>query len=525
MSATTEWDAIVIGAGLGGLSAAAHLAKAGKRVVVVEQSARPGGLWTSFSRQGIIFDISTHWVTDPQGINRMLAALGSSPVDFVQLDRLGRYLGPPSAPGMAVAPDSPAGPGLAAARPAWDIVVGPDAEAFKESVRRSFPEVSEQSLTKLTKTAVHVSRLVDSLPAYSRDLASVWTQLRATLRTLPRLPRLYRLGTLPAERYFDRLFPGPELAGLRAALFTLAPIAGMPAIGPLVMLGTGLRGRLYSPRGGSQVLAEAFAEAALANGVAIRYNTRAASILSAGRVVQGVLLDDRSELRAPAVVSAVDAKQTFFRLLSSDRVPESFSRILEAQPVSEPYALISAVTSLEPATAGFEGCDVFLCPSLDASRAAKSKEPEDCSLLLVFPQYREPGSDPTLRGLQIVAPSSFGWRENWATKPTPERGPAYHALKKEWSDHVIQRVQEYLPQLSSHLVAVDVATPITMYRRALNTGGAPVGWHYKSRRRWKQRVPFLKGLYQAGHWVGPSGALWVTRSGKWAAELVLRDVR
>ena len=63
-----------------------------------------------------------------------------------------------------------------------------------------------------------------------------------------------------------------------------------------------------------------------------------------------------------------------------------------------------------------------------------------------------------------------------------------------------------------------------MYRYTLNTEGAPVGWNYTSRRRWKQRVPFLKGLYQAGHWVGPSGALWVTRSGTWAADLVLRDL-
>jgi prolycopene isomerase len=523
MTATTEWDAIVIGAGLAGLSSAAHLAKAGKRVVLVEQSSRKGGLWTSFSRQGIIFDISTHWVTDPQAINRTLAELGSPPVDFVHLDLLGRYLGPPSSPGTASATGVVASPDRAAARPAWDIVVGPDANAFKDSVRRSFPSVSDRSLAKLTKTAVEVSRLVDSLPIYSRDLASIWARTRATLAVLPHLPLLRRLGTMPAERYFERLFPGAGLAGLRAALHALAPIPDMPAIGPLVMLGTGLRGRTYSPRGGSQVLAEAFAEAATRNGVEIRYNTRAVSILTAGRAVRGVLLDDRTELHAPTVVSAVDAKQTFFRMLSPDHVPGSFRSLLETHPVSEPYAVISAVTTLEPASLGFDGCDVFLCPSPDVPGAFESKEPEDCGLLLVFPQYRELGSDPALRGLQIVVPSSYAWRQHWATNPTPERGHAYRALKKEWSEQIILRVQEYLPLLSSHLVTVDVASPITMYRYTLNAGGAPVGWHYKSRRRWRQRVPFVKGLYQAGHWVGPSGALAVTRSGKWAAELVLRD--
>ena len=524
MSATTKWDAIVIGAGLAGLSSAAYLAKAGKRVVLIEQSGRPGGLWTSFSRRGIIFDISTHWVTDPQAINRMLAELGSPPVDFVQLDLLGRYLGPPSSPGTAGAADVVASPDLAAARPAWDVMVGPDAEAFKDSVRRSFPSVSDNSLAKLTKTAVEVSRLVDSLPVYSRDLASIWTRARAALTVLPHLPRLRRLGTIPAERYFERLFPGETLAGLRAALYTLAPIPDMPAIGPLVMLGTGLRGRIYSPRGGSQVLAEAFAEAADRNGVEIRYNTRAVSILTAGRAARGVLLEDRTELHAAAVVSAVDAKQTFLRMLSPDRVPESFRGLLETHPVSEPYAVISAVTTLEPASLGFAGCDVFLCPSTDVPRALHSKEPGDCGLLLVFPQYREPGSDPALRGLQIVVPSSYAWRDYWATNPTPERGQAYRALKKEWSEQIILRVQEHLPLLSSHLVVLDVATPITMYRQTLNADGSPVGWHYKSRRRWRQRVPFVKGLYQAGHWVGPSGALPVTRSGKWAAELVLREL-
>jgi phytoene dehydrogenase-like protein len=522
MSASTQWDAIVIGAGLAGLSAAAHLAHAGKHVIVVEQDAGPGGLWTSFSRRGIIFDLSTHWVTDPQAVNRMLTALGAPTVDFEHVETMGRYLGPPLSPGKAASGNG-SGPDPTAVRPAWDLVVGPDVEAFKGSVRNSFPSVSERPLAKLVKTAIEVSRRVDSLPAYSIDLAPGWRRAANTLLSLPHLPQLLRLGRMPAERYLERLFPGADLAGLRAALHCLAPIPEMPAIGPLVMLGTALRGRVYAPRGGAQALAAAFAEAAIKNGAQIRYRTRVTAILTSGREVQGVLLEDRTHLRAPAVISAVDAKQTFFSLLAPELVPKSFRKILEGQPVSEPYALISAVTTVEPAALGFGDSDVFLCPSSESPRAFESKEPGNCGLLLVFPRYREAGTDPTLRGLQIVVPSSYGWRDCWATHPIPERGPAYHALKQEWSEQIIQRVQEYLPRLSSHLVAVDVATPITFYRRTGNTGGAPVGWHYQSRRRWHQRVSFLQGLYQAGHWVGPSGALPVTRSGKWAAELVLRD--
>ncbi len=525
MSSMTDCDVIVIGAGLAGLSCAAHLAKTGKRVIVLEQHSRPGGLWSSFSRQGVIFDISTHWVTDPQAVNRMLEALGARPVDFVQLEHLGRYVGPPVSGGSAGTAGAPAPPRAAAAIPAWDILVGPDVEAFKGSVRASFPAVTDKALSRLVQTALDVSRLFDSLPTFSPELAPLRTRLRAGFKLLPHLPHLRRLTRTPAEDFFAELFPGDGLSGLRAALYTLAPIPGMPAAGPLMILGTGLRGRAYSPRGGSQALAEAFAGAALNSGAEIRYSRKVVSILTAGRAIRGVSLNDGSVLTASSVVSTVDAKQTFYRLLGRGQIPDSYKRLLERQPVSEPYGLISLVTTLDPAALGFDGTDVFVCPSADVPRALESKEPEDCAFLLAFPQYAEPGANPAFRGLQVVVPAAWAWREYWKTWPTLEREDAYSALKKEWSDTIIPRVQEYFPRLASHLVSVDIATPITFYRYTLNTEGAPVGWHYKSRHRWKQRVPFLKGLYQAGHWVGPSGAVPVTRSGKWAAELVMRDGR
>jgi len=524
MRDTNDWDAIVIGAGLAGLSCAAHLAKAGRRVVVIEQTAKPGGLWSSFSRRGFIFDLSTHWVTEPQTLNRMLEDLGGPPVDFIQLEHLGRYVGPVATRGSAGAPGAPPPPRSAAAVPAWDFTVGPDAKAFKDAVRAQFPAAVDASLDKLVEDAIEISRCVDSLPTASPELTPLWSRLRTTISMAVRTRRLRSLSRMPADEYLARLFPGEELSGLRAALHTLAPIAGVPSIGLLAILGTGLRGRLYAPRGGAQVLSDAFAEAARRNGVEIRFCRRATSILAESKRVQGVTLDDGVELRAQAVISAADAKQTFYRLLGRERVPDSYKKLLEAQPVSEPYGLISLVTTIEPASLGLGDTDVFICPSNEMPRALESVEPEDCLFAMIFPRYTEPGADTTERAIQIAARAAYAWREHWETYPTPERGDEYYALKEEWAGKIIARAQEYIPRLSSHLVQTDVATPITFYRYTSNTDGAPVGWHYAGQRRWKQRVPFVRGLYQAGHWVGPSGAVPVTRSGKWAAELVLKDL-
>lgn len=524
MTEKTDSDVIVIGAGLAGLSCAAHLAKAGRRVIVLEQHTRPGGLWTSFSRRGVIFDISTHWVTDPEALNRTLEGLGAPTVDFVQLDHLGRYLGSPKSKGSAGAAGTRPTPLTAAAIPSWDIVVGQDVAGFKESVRESFPTVYEEGLDRLCAQALEISRLLDTLPIQSPELTPLRERLGVALRRLPHVAQIRRLRRTSAEAYFAELFPGDGLAGLRAALCSLAPVPDISAIGPLAMLGTGLRGKVYAPRGGSRRLAEAFAEAAVRNGAEIRYSAKVVSILTADGAVQGVRLDGGATLAAPTVVAAIDAKQTFYGLLDPQLVPDSYRRLLEAKSISEPYGLISLVTTLEPAALGFDGTDVFVCPSTDVE-VLRSKEPDDCAFMLTFPQYVEPGADPVLRGVQILVPAAWSWREHWETWPTPERGADYRDLKNEWSAKIIARVQEYLPRLTSHLVTVDVATPITFYRYTLNTEGAPTGWHHMDRPCWKQRVTFLRGLYQAGHWVGPSGAVPVVTSGRWAADLVLSRKR
>ncbi len=142
----------------------------------------------------------------------------------------------------------------------------------------------------------------------------------------------------------------------------------------------------------------------------------------------------------------------------------------------------------------------------------------------MFPRYRRPEADPRHHGLQIVAPASFDYEERWRSGPGLERGEAYRELKDSYARRLLANVESRLPGLRQHIVHLDVATPLTMHRYTLNDRGAPVGWGYKNPLRWKQRVAFLPGLYQAGHWVGPSGVVNAAVSGRQAAELALRDL-
>ena len=64
MVANTKYDVIIIGAGMGGLSAGAFLAKEGKTVLILEKHNKPGGYVTSFSRRGYRFDAAIFHLTD-----------------------------------------------------------------------------------------------------------------------------------------------------------------------------------------------------------------------------------------------------------------------------------------------------------------------------------------------------------------------------------------------------------------------------------------------------------------------------
>ncbi|MEN4098717.1 MAG: hypothetical protein ROW52_02230, partial [Anaerolineaceae bacterium] len=123
----------------------------------------------------------------------------------------------------------------------------------------------------------------------------------------------------------------------------------------------------------------------------------------------------------------------------------------------------------------------------------------------------------------IVANASFDFQQNWKTGDNLERGQDYQEFKQEFAQRLIKKVEEHLPGLSSQIFDLDIATPITMYRHTLNDHGAGKGW--KNFQRWNHRVPFIKGLYQAGHWVAPPGVYSVAASGKLAADLILSQRR
>lgn len=500
--ANKSYDVVVIGAGLAGLSAAAHLAKAGKKVAVFEQSDKPGGYYTSFSRKGVIFDITAHWTVDHEKVNRMLEGLGVPPIDFVHHTNIGQYIGPGSNGG---------------------ILLVDNRERMVRSIMESYPGVKRESVDKLIELSLKAEEELRSIELHSPELMSLPAKALMMVQVPLKLRTVMKYGRMPLAQFLESLFPGDEMEGLRCALYMITPIKNITAIGLLVYIGFALRGRAYWPEGGAIKAGERFAAAAIRNGAEIRYGAKVKAIRVQDRRVRGIALENGDEIDAKYVVSAADARQTFFRLMDPSQAPEDIKQKLENTHVSDTFVIVSIVTDIDPAANGPGNTDAFISATTDINKALTPDDPGDSMFSIQFPEFHEKHADGRLHGIQLVALASFEFRDHWRTGPGYERTEEYGQLKEEFARKLIWRAEQYIPGLSEHIISMDVATPMTMHRYTLNNHGSPVGWSYADMKRWNQKVPFIHGLYLAGHWVGPSGIYNVTASGKNAAELILRN--
>ncbi len=301
---------VVIGAGVGGLAAAARLAAQGHRVTVHERAATHGGKLGEYRRDGFTFDTGPSLLTLPQVFTDLFAATGGpadleiEPVDpvcgyrFVDGARLDL---PFDAVAVPAALDAALGPGSGAA---W--------QALHDRSARLWGLVGEPVLHR---------------PLRARDLARFSARLRDQRVVAPWLT-LRGLG--------ERLLPDPRL---RMWLDRYATYSGSdPRRAPSVLSVTPYVEQRFGAwwvRGGLRRLGDALLERCRALGVAVHLDSAVVGITTSGRRVSGVRLADGRPVPADVVVSDADARVLYDRLLPGRAVAVRTVRaVLRRTPAS-----------------------------------------------------------------------------------------------------------------------------------------------------------------------------------------------
>jgi phytoene dehydrogenase-like protein len=525
-----RWDVAVIGGGHNSLVAAAYLARAGLRSVVLERRPVLGGacvteeLWPGFrvSRGAYVAGLLRPCVVRELGLAaRGLRLLARAPSSFTPL---------PDGRGLLLGPDPVASQREIRRFSARDAERYPAYERFLDRVARAFEPLLDAPPP-------------DPARPRWRDLGRLAQLVASAWRARRDLPRALALLVGPARPTLEAWF---ESEPLRSTLATDAVIGtwaspSSPGTGYVLfhhVMGQthGVRGVWAYVEGGMGRLCEAIAAAAREAGAELRADAPVAAIeIERGRVA-GVTLEDGSTLEAATVVSGADPQRTLLGLAGRDHLPGGMARELERLDFRSPCVKINLALDRLPRfraaasdAAGPEhvGTIHLGARSLDALDAAfeaaqRGRLPERPLVELTIPS----AVDGTLAPPGAHVASMFVQYAPYALADS-----SWDVERDRFADRAFALVDEVAPGFSQSVLHREVLAPPDLERVFALTGGnifhgamsldrllfmrpLPDWAHY--------RTP-IEGLYLCGAGTHPGGGV-MGACGRNAAGEVLRDL-
>jgi prolycopene isomerase len=483
-------DVVVIGAGLGGLSAAALLARAGLQVTVVERNERPGGYAQAFRRGPYVFDPAIHFTMDagPGGFApAMLAHLGvADQVRFVPTEHTysARF------PGLTI-----------------DAVSG--RQAFLAAHQRLFPADADG-----------LARLFDMRAAMFAQLAALPQKVGANglEDAMAAAPLVFRHRMSALEDVLREYLTDPRC---RAVIGSIWPYVGSPPSRMSFLLFNQMLETLhtgtYYALGSFQTLADALATAVRRHGGEVLLGSEVRRILVDDGRAAGVQTADGQVLTARAVISNADAYQTFSELVGWDRLPARLrQRLLRGCLAPSAFALYG-VLHADPAELGLSH-ETFVFTTWDHDETwAGIKQARPGGIWVSVPTIVDPSLAPPGTHLAIVT----------SLAPATADG-SWRQARDGYTRALLDAVEQAVPGITDAFEIVDTATPDTLYRYTLNRGGAAYGWEnipaQTASKRLAHRTP-LDGLFLSGHWSEEgTSSLRVLTSGRAVAAMVAADL-
>ncbi|MDP9406981.1 MAG: phytoene desaturase family protein [Actinomycetota bacterium] len=494
---------VVVGAGLGGLAAAARLAALGHDVTVCEQAPEVGGKLGLLTRAGFTWDTGPSLLTLPQVFRDLFADTGDpldTVLDVVPVEPIARTR---FADGTVL--DSSTD--LPTFRPALDAALGPPAGDEWAAFLARAERVWEATRGPFLETPLDGTRSLLSLAvSRPRDLPLI-----APWRTLRRLGEA-SFGDPRLRVFLDRYatYTGSDPRRAPAALATVA--YAEQAFGA------------WYVRGGLYRLAEATRDRALERGARLRVSTDVTAVETLGGRVSGVRLADGGWLPADVVVANADAAHLYGDLVADERGRTPLRALGRAVPSLSGFVLLLGLWERTP---GLAHHTVLFPDDYDAEFDAVF------GTLTASPQ---PVRDPTLyisapRDPAVLPADATRDSEAWfvlvnAPRHDPDGGVDWDApgLADAYAEHLLDRLEARGLAVRDRVVVREVLTPADLARRTRAVGGSIYGTSSNGTRaaflRPANRSP-VPGLFLVGGSSHPGGGLpLVTLSARIVAGLV-----
>jgi len=503
------YDAIVIGSGMGGLTAAAIMARLkGWRVLVLERHFRAGGFTHTFKRPGgWEWDVGLHYVGGMEP-----GAMGRRLFDFVTAGEV-RWNPMPDSYDRFVYPD-------------FEFAVPKGEAAYRAALIRMFPQESAAVERYFRDLRAAHSYFVRHTMANSAP-----RPMGAALRWFNRLRS--KMPLMTTGEYLDSRFRDARLKALLAsqwADYGLPPAKS--AFATHALIATHYLNGAWYPEGGAGTIADAAASVIRDAGGAILVNHAVRRILMDGDRAVGVeAMRQQGKggqtvlFEAPVVISDAGAWATYRKLLPENAaVP--FRGELDSATDGFTVATLYLGLKRDPRELGFHGENHWIFEGLDhdAMLAHQDEllEGKAHGCYLSFPSLKNPSA--TAHTAEIIAPLSYSALQQFRDEPWRRRSPAYQELKGKIAGALLSLVERHHPGFSRLVEYQEISTPLTVEHFTGHRKGSIYGYPgtpERYRKLWLAPATPVRNLYLTGADAGSLGIMGAMMGGVSTAALLL----
>jgi phytoene dehydrogenase-like protein len=496
----TKYDAVVIGAGNGGLTAAALMAQKGLNVMLLERHNVPGGAATTFCRGRFEFEVALHQLSGlgtpekPGPLRMLLDKLGvTQELEFVEMNEL--Y--------TVHMPDG------------FKVTLPPDLKLTAEVLAEKFPKEKD-----------NIHAFFQMVEQYAADMLGAFI-FRDPDPSREKYPQLYKYALRNVKDVLDEFFTDARLKAVLSGYW------GYLGVSPkrlafayvAIIFFSYAEFKPFHIKGGSQALSNTFYKKFIQAGGAARFNCSAERILVKDNQVQGVVTSDGDTLQTNNVVSNASQVLTYLKMIEPGLVPSETLTEMNGRNIATSAFTLYAGFDCEPRELGITQPTNFLIKSTDIedgpTKGMHSLGFDDELFVMSCYDVAVPDFSPPGTCQANIVTLKFG--DQWLRVPPHQ----YHRTKFECAEAVLQRVEEIFPKVRTHIEEIEVATPLTHMRYL----GTPLGSVYGFEHQTKDSLFFqpdrrssINGLFFAGGWVGDAGFQPTIEAGAAAGKMVVRNL-